>query len=266
MDTNAVLTLSIIIPVLNEESNIVKCIKSIFKKAYIMKNIEIIVVDGRSRDATTSLVLMMDERITGHSCATPGRAKQMNYGARQATHDVLLFLHADSIVPDRFDQKIMTFLNNNKNMVGGTFKSTLNGNHWFYFLSDFYTNEWSASPHGSSGLFVRKTHFNQHPFNDATMMEIYDYFKYKMKPSQWRTLDAYMLVNDNNYKSKYAPNNKSNKSNNKSNNNATSDNQPTNTLQYDSHLMTRANQASLGKALGYYYSSNVDKIKYSLFG
>ena len=227
--TNPVSSLSVIIPVLNEETNIVKCIKSIFKKSYLMKNIEIIIVDGRSTDATTDMVMMMDDRIIGYTCTAKGRAQQMNYGASRSNHDVLLFLHADSVVPDRFDDKIMSFLNGNTTMLGGTFKSTLRGNQWFYKASDFYTNEWSSSPHGSSGLFVRATHFSDNPFAD-TKLEVYDYFKYKMNSDQWRTIDGHMHINDDNYKTK------------------------------------SGTTGNLGTALGYYYSSNVARFKYSLVG
>lgn len=234
----SVSSISIIIPVLNQEKHIVKCIKSIFKKAHQMKNIQIIVVDGRSKDATTSLVVNLDERITGYSCSTTGRGAQMNYGASMATNDVLFFLHADSVVPDRFDQQILQFFNNNNVMMGGTFKSNVintervktnhasvaGGTQWFYRASDFYTNEWSFSPHGSSGLFVKRTHFTTHPFNHHTKMEMYDYFKYKLKPSQWRMVDNYMLVHDDRYRS------------------------------------------GAMSALRYFYDSNVAKVKYSMFG
>lgn len=237
-DSRSVSSISIIIPVLNQEKHIIKCIKSIFKKAHQMKNIEVIIVDGHSKDGTTSLVVNLDERITGYSCKTTGRGSQMNYGASMATNDVLFFLHADSVVPDRFDQAILHFLNNNTAMNGGTFKSIVTNTEkinpkqstnttstqWFYRASDFYTNEWSSSPHGSSGLFVKRTHFITHPFNDQTDMEMYDYFNYKLKPSQWRTLNHYMLVHDDRYR------------------------------------------PGVTSALQYFYNSSVAKVKYSLFG
>lgn len=237
-DSCSVSSISIIIPVLNQENHIIKCIKSIFKKAHQMKNIEVIVVDGHSKDGTTSLVVNLDERITGYTCKTTGRGSQMNHGASMATNDVLFFLHADSVVPDRFDQAILQFLNDNSTMKGGTFKSIVTdtkkintkqstskiSTQWFYRASDFYTNEWSSSPHGSSGLFVKRTHFIAHPFNDQTNMEIYDYFNYKLKPSQWRTLNHHMLVHDDRYRS------------------------------------------GVTSALQYFYDSNVAKVKYSLFG
>jgi len=57
---------------------------------------EVIVVDGGSRDATRSLARPLCDRVIE---APRGRAAQMNAGARAAGGDVLLFLHADTLLP-----------------------------------------------------------------------------------------------------------------------------------------------------------------------
>jgi len=85
--------ISIILPVC-DEPDINKTICKIHKQLY--QNIEIIVVDGCPDGSTINLI--EDENcIKLHS--EPGRAVQMNTGARKAKGDILLFLHADSSLP-----------------------------------------------------------------------------------------------------------------------------------------------------------------------
>jgi rSAM/selenodomain-associated transferase 2 len=84
--------LSIIIPALNEAPVIEKCLQSIFSQGV---ECQVIVVDGGSRDGTPDLV-QPPARVTS---APRGRASQMNAGACLATGEVLLFLHADTLLP-----------------------------------------------------------------------------------------------------------------------------------------------------------------------
>jgi rSAM/selenodomain-associated transferase 2 len=57
---------------------------------------EVVVADGGSRDATRSLAAPLADRVIE---APRGRAAQMNAGARAASGDTLLFLHADTLLP-----------------------------------------------------------------------------------------------------------------------------------------------------------------------
>ena len=62
-----------------------------------------IVVDGGSEDATRELATGLCDRVVA---APPGRAVQMNAGARQARGDVLVFLHADTRLPSNADELV----------------------------------------------------------------------------------------------------------------------------------------------------------------
>lgn len=86
------LTLSVIIPTLNEAGRIEQTLTSVEAQPHVS---EVIVVDGGSTDGTR-------ERTSGRATvlqSPPGRARQMNAGAARATGDVLLFLHADTLLP-----------------------------------------------------------------------------------------------------------------------------------------------------------------------
>jgi rSAM/selenodomain-associated transferase 2 len=91
---------SIIIPTLNEEKVIEDCLSALQP---LRNRCEIIVVDGESIDNTRILAAPLADKVITSAL---GRAKQMNNGARQATGDVLIFLHADTFLPENALQLI----------------------------------------------------------------------------------------------------------------------------------------------------------------
>ena len=85
---------SIIVPVLDEAPGIAAALEALapMRRA----GASVIVVDGGSRDATRTLAAPLADRVIE---APRGRASQMNAGARECGGDVLVFLHADSVLP-----------------------------------------------------------------------------------------------------------------------------------------------------------------------
>jgi len=82
---------SIVIPTLNEATGIVASLQTM--QVWREKCIELILVDGGSTDTTVELAKPWVDLIVA---SKPGRALQMNAGAKQATGNCLLFLHADT--------------------------------------------------------------------------------------------------------------------------------------------------------------------------
>ena len=91
---------SIIIPTLNEEKTIEGCLSALQP---LRKEAEIIVVDGGSIDNTRILASSWADKVI---ISALGRAKQMNTGAGDATGEVLIFLHADTRLPENALQLI----------------------------------------------------------------------------------------------------------------------------------------------------------------
>ena len=85
------MVISVIIPTLNEEVNLPVTLRQLANHP----DVELIVVDGGSMDRTCELA----QGFTPYVFRTlPNRASQMNLGARHATGDILLFLHADTFL------------------------------------------------------------------------------------------------------------------------------------------------------------------------
>ena len=113
---------SIIIPTLNEEKTILCCLLDLQP---LRDRSEIIVIDGVSADNTRSLAAPLADKVY---ISEKGRSKQMNIGARQARGDILIFLHADTRLPENALQLIQQKINNARQW--GRFDIQLSGNHF----------------------------------------------------------------------------------------------------------------------------------------
>ncbi len=154
---NSISSISIIVPVLNEETTIVKLIKAI-KERSCHKNIkEIIIVDGGSTDNTSSIALKQNVVVL---TSDKGRAKQMNFGAKYATGDILYFLHADTIPPNNFDISILKGIS--KNNLAGCFRMQFDCNSKFLqFFAWFSRINHKMCRGGDQSLFTTKDIFTK---------------------------------------------------------------------------------------------------------
>ena len=87
--------LAIVIPALNEAANLSRLLPDLARGC---PGADIVVVDGGSGDDTAAVVARLPGPWLLESAR--GRAVQMNHGAREAGGDTLLFLHADTRLPD----------------------------------------------------------------------------------------------------------------------------------------------------------------------
>jgi len=92
--------ISVIIPALNEALHIADTMANIGHG----NNTEIIVVDGGSIDDTVSIARQFGATVIE---GFPPRSRQMNQGADAASNKILLFLHADTRLPENFDRYIL---------------------------------------------------------------------------------------------------------------------------------------------------------------
>ena len=95
-------SLSVVIPTLNEEARIAATIDSARRDG-----VEIIVADGGSSDSTMEVASRQGARLV---LSSPGRGSQLNAGAAVAGGDHLLFLHADTTLPDGYLEAVQEIM------------------------------------------------------------------------------------------------------------------------------------------------------------
>lgn len=147
---------SIIIPVLNEELVLDAQLARLTRQC-AHQECELLIVDGGSSDRTTAVA-----QCYGRVMAAPrGRARQMNAGAAAARGDVLLFLHADTLLPDDAFSAIEKALAIPQ-VVGGAFRVCFNCQHWPYRLVALTVNMRSQMRKiftGDQAYFIRSDSF-----------------------------------------------------------------------------------------------------------
>lgn len=149
--------LSIIIPVRNESRSIHNCLASL---ATLREHgHEVIVVDGYSSDGTWECLQgKADLRLQ----AGPGRAVQMNAGAARAGGDILLFLHADTRLPEDAESLILAACTTIP--AWGRFDVRLSGRVWAFRMIAVCMNlrsRWTGIATGDQALFMSRQLFCQ---------------------------------------------------------------------------------------------------------
>ncbi|MGD2054843.1 MAG: TIGR04283 family arsenosugar biosynthesis glycosyltransferase [Gammaproteobacteria bacterium] len=149
--------ISIIIPVLNEERALPATLQRVFAQQAVAASYEVIVVDGGSTDATADIVAR--EPGIAWQVAETGRARQMNAGAHKASGDWLLFLHADTLLPDDALQTISVLP---ADVQGGGFTHRFSGSTRGLRLVSWLHNFRCRRTHvfyGDQAMFVRRQLF-----------------------------------------------------------------------------------------------------------
>ena len=161
--------LSIIIPALNEGHQIATILARL--QGHRSQNTEIILVDGGSRDDTVELAAPLVDRVI---TSKAGRATQMNAGAALATAEVLLFLHADTVLPAHAPQLILQGLTDAR-YRWGRFDVTIAGDHFFLAVIAWFMNHRSrltGIATGDQAIFMTREVFDQlGGFPDQALME-----------------------------------------------------------------------------------------------
>ena len=160
---------SIIMPVLNEEASLETYLR-LLARPCAGHDCELLIVDGGSTDTTVSIA----EHYGRVICSSKGRAKQMNMGASVADGDVLLFLHADTQLPDDAFIAIEQALQSTQ-VVGGAFRLSFDRTSWLYRLVIFSTNlrsRLSTIFTGDQAYFIRAESFRAvGGYPDIALME-----------------------------------------------------------------------------------------------
>lgn len=174
--------ITIIIPVFNEAEIIGNLLKHLISNSDSNNISEVIVVDGGSTDGTLDQIkptrFLKPSRSGNHSTdyetssgsanqlnillmnSPKGRAKQMNFGAKNATGNILYFLHADSFPPQNFDQYVINEVE--KGNKAGCFRMQFDSGHWWLKLASWLTQfSWRACRGGDQSQFITRELFDE---------------------------------------------------------------------------------------------------------
>ncbi len=169
--------ISIIIPTLNEYDALPVTLKPL--QAFRRTRVEIIVVDGGSHDNTLNIARPLADKVF---LTDKGRAHQMNTGAEKATGHILLFLHADTRLPDNAISLIEQHAQPGQ---WGRFDVQINNQYWLFSVIGWLMNHRSRLTGiitGDQGLFLHRTMFMEiGGFPDIPLMEDIAISK-KLKP------------------------------------------------------------------------------------
>jgi rSAM/selenodomain-associated transferase 2 len=147
--------LSVVIPTLNEAGSIEAAIRRARSS-----ECEIIVADGGSRDETVEIARDAGAIVL---VGPPGRALQQNAGAAAARGKVLLFLHADTLLPADYPRQVFACLMDHR-VVAGAFRFKSDYDNRSMRLIEKATQIRAAllqMPYGDQALFMPRSIFKQ---------------------------------------------------------------------------------------------------------
>ncbi len=169
-------SISVIIPVFREQENIGPVLANVLDEQ-TCKPAQVIVADGDPEAATLAAVQRSEPVLLR---TAKGRATQMNAGARAATGDVLLFLHADTRLPARGLEEAQQALASS-GLVAGAFRLRIDSSNPIVKMVEQLANirTWlNRIPFGDQAIFVRAEYFYQAGgFPEIPLMEDLEFMR-----------------------------------------------------------------------------------------
>ncbi len=163
--------ISVVVPTLNEEAG---QLGETLRSAGHGHNVETIVVDAHRRESTQQVAQACGARALS---APRGRARQMNAGAAAATGQILLFLHADTRLPEAFDRHVRKTLSQ-PGVAAGAFRLAIEGAsgslRWIARMANLRAR-FLQMPYGDQAMFLRADTFRRlGGFSDVPILEDLD--------------------------------------------------------------------------------------------
>jgi len=143
-------TVSVVIPTLDEAAGIAALVAALLRDG-----VEVIVVDGGSRDGTPDLAREAGARVLA---TARGRARQLRCGSEHASGDWIVFLHADSRLPVDW-RAALDGADADPDCAGGAFAFHVAERGLFFRWIEFWVslrNRVLRLPYGDQAIFVRR--------------------------------------------------------------------------------------------------------------
>ncbi len=189
----------IVIPTLNEARLIRTSIATLNQ---LRGQFEIVVADGGSTDETVKFAQSCGVSVI---VAPRGRGPQMNAGAAATTGDALLFLHADTCLPDNALQLIEAALQS-PDVCGGHFNLRFAGpSHGAKVLTQIYPLlRWLGLVYGDSAIFVRRSVFEAvGGYRDLPLFEDCDLYQRLRRIGRFVRLPGYATTSSRRFEGRF---------------------------------------------------------------
>lgn len=189
--------ISIIIPTLNEEYYISKLLPHLWQADVDGLILEVLLADAGSTDHTISMAIA-NKAVVIH-CPQKGRAKQMNYAAKQAKGTILHFIHADAFPPQQFTRDVIKYTQSHQS---GCFRSLFDTNSRFLRFNSYFTRfRGIVFRGGGQTLFVdRQLFYALNGYReDMVLMEEYDFILRLKKKANFEVVQRDVLVSARDY-------------------------------------------------------------------
>lgn len=162
--------ISVILPVLNEAGRINEVIAHLRARVHDNRA-EIIVADGDPQGSTIKAI--RDEGVV-KIISDKGRARQMNCGASIASGDIIVFLHADTLLPENALAMITLEMSDDR-FVAGAFDLGIDTDRRIFRVTEKYVylrTRVTRVPFGDQAIFIRKEYFEKiGGYQDIPLME-----------------------------------------------------------------------------------------------
>lgn len=189
--------ISIIIPAYNEAEYIHKLVNHLTRFGSDSLQ-DIIISDGGSTDDTLKIA-----RASGAmAIVSPekGRAAQMNYGASLAKGELLYFIHADTLPPDKYIDDLLQAINEGNDM--GRYLSKYNSKSWLLKINALLSRlDTFAGMGGDQTLYIKKSLFEQAGGFDSSMkiMEEFEFCARARKQGKYKIINKPVLISARKY-------------------------------------------------------------------
>ena len=196
------MTVSIIIPVLNEAEEIGKVVTHLCENAD-QRLADLLVVDAGSTDGTAAIAAAAGATVL--AAPEEGRSRQMNYGAGQSRGEVLYFVHADTLPPATYLDDIAAA--RSEGYPIGSYQSVYDTDHRLLKINAYFTRfDFMWCRGGDQSIYVDRSVFEAFGGyrEDYQIMEEYDFMqrvreKYPFKIMPKATLISARKYEENNY-------------------------------------------------------------------
>ena len=182
--------ISIIIPALNEADHIKRTLSALTCK----DRVEVIVVDGGSHDGTADLAASLGAKVL---TTVASKAKQMNVGANAASGEILVFLHADTRLPDQFEDPIINAVSQS-GVAAGAFQlridSQARGLRFIERVANWRSRHLQI-PYGDQAIFVTQRLFHElGGYADMEIMEDFEFVRRLRRKGQILIVNASVIT------------------------------------------------------------------------